>query len=79
MREKKGNREECKMNKDKMRRAKKERKDEGRQRRNKQHRQCTYYLTHWSVLVTTTAMETQHSRLSVGNAELHVTVSNNNA
>jgi hypothetical protein len=39
MGERGNNREECKMNKDKMRgRRKKERKDEGRQRRNEQHR-----------------------------------------
>jgi hypothetical protein len=42
-RKREDDREECRMNKDHMKRAKKESRDEGRQRRNKEERQCSYY------------------------------------
>jgi hypothetical protein len=41
-REKEDEREECRMNKNHMKTAKKESRDEGRQRRNKEDRQCRY-------------------------------------
>jgi hypothetical protein len=42
-RERKDDPEECRMNKDQMKRAKKENRDEGRQRRNEEDGQCRYY------------------------------------
>ena len=48
-----------------MKRAKKESRDEGTQRRNKEDGQCRYYWTWWRVRVTTTAMETQLCLLCV--------------
>ena len=71
--EREGDLEECGMNKDQMKRAKKESRDEGRQRRNKEDRQCRYHWTWWRVRVTTTAIETQ--LCLVCTVELQVTVS----